>query len=436
MLFDLILALLAALVVAVAPGWFWAALLRAPADRAERVVYSVALSSVLVPVVALVLIYLSGTGVTLAVAVISPAVVFFSGLAAHLRFGPAKDSDEPVAPIPASPLGASALALLVPAFALAVGVIIGVVPGDPVPPPITGPVVPGPGVLALISALVLAAGLVQLLSVRRSRESTEPGEETGGLPAVSFPPSWRRLALPAVLLLVLARGYLGPALHDWPFIRGVDHYSNAVMTNRMMTEGSIEPYLIYPPGFHTLIAEISRLSGLDPLEVFPVLGPALLLLPTLALYVLARRGAARPRRLLGGPLPPDSELHPRGDTRGGLAVLRALPAPARQGEGGSAALRPGGPRNALRGVRVGHVRPGRDDSRDVRRVRVGRNGRRGWHGGGHAAALRDGAPARDDGHPAGGVARPARGAPALGRRLEARGSAGGAGCTQPSCCGP
>jgi hypothetical protein len=27
---------------------------------------------------------------------------------------------------------------------------------------------------------------------------------------------------------------------------------------------------------------ISRLSGLDPLEIFPVLGPALLLLPTLA----------------------------------------------------------------------------------------------------------------------------------------------------------
>lgn len=34
---------------------------------------------------------------------------------------------------------------------------------------------------------------------------------------------------------------------------------------------------------------ISHLSGLDPLEIFPVLGPALLLLPALACYTLARR---------------------------------------------------------------------------------------------------------------------------------------------------
>jgi hypothetical protein len=33
---------------------------------------------------------------------------------------------------------------------------------------------------------------------------------------------------------------------------------------------------------------ISRLGGLDPLEIFPVLGPALLLLPALACYTLAR----------------------------------------------------------------------------------------------------------------------------------------------------
>ena len=34
---------------------------------------------------------------------------------------------------------------------------------------------------------------------------------------------------------------------------------------------------------------ISHPSGLDPLEIFPVLGPALLLLPALACYTLARR---------------------------------------------------------------------------------------------------------------------------------------------------
>ena len=286
---DLIRVLLATSVVAVAPGWFWAALLRAPADRAGRVVYSVALSLALVPVVALVSIYLLGGGVTLFVAVISPAVVFLAGLAAYLRFGPAKGSDEPLVAVPTPPLAAPALALLVPAFGLAVGVLIGAVPGEPVVPPITGSVVPGPRVLVLIFALVLAAGLLQVLLSRRAGESSASPDETGGRSELSFPPSWRRLALPAVLLLVLARGYLGPALHEWPFIRGVDHYSHAVMANRMMTEGSIEPYLIYPPGFHITIAGISRLSGLEPLEVFPALGPALLLLPSLSLYVLAKR---------------------------------------------------------------------------------------------------------------------------------------------------
>jgi len=309
-LFDLIGALLAAFIVTVAPGWFWAGLLRASADHAERVVYSVALSMALVPVVALVPVYLLGTGVTLALAMISPPVVYFSGLAAYLRFGPAKGSGEPLAPFPTPPLGTPALALLIPALGLAAGVMIGAIPGEPVAPPITGVIAPGPRILILICTLVVAAGVLQLFLSRRAeaRGNTEPPDETAGTPTLSFPPSWRRLSLLAVFLVVLARGYLGPALHEWPFIRGVDHYSHAVMANRMMTEGEIEPYLIYPPGFHTMTAMISRLSGLEPLEVFPVLGPTLLLLPTFALYALARRlwgfeyglGAAFLTVLLGG----------------------------------------------------------------------------------------------------------------------------------------
>ncbi len=291
MLFDLIRVLLATLIVAVAPGWFWAGLLRASGDRAERVVYSAALSMALVPVVALVPVYLLNTGVTLAVALISPSVVFLSGLAAYRRFGPAKGSGEPVVPFPASPLGAPALALLAVAVGLATGVMIGAVPGKPIIPAITGAVVPGQRILTLICALVVAAGLLQLLLSRRAaaQGSPEPADETAGLPVLSFPSSLRRLALPAVAVVVLARGYLGPALHEWPFIRGVDHYSHAVMVNRMMTQGQIEPYLIYPPGFHTTIAAIARLSDLEPLEIFPVLGPSLLLLPAFALYALARR---------------------------------------------------------------------------------------------------------------------------------------------------
>ncbi|MGH3146680.1 MAG: hypothetical protein ACRDTR_12870, partial [Rubrobacter sp.] len=142
MIFDLIRALLAALVVVVAPGWFWALLLRAPEDRAERVAYSTALSMALVPVVALVPVYLLGVGVTLAVTLFSVLVVFLSGLAAYLWLGRAKGSEEPLALLPASPLNAPALMLLVPAFGLALGVIIGAVPSVAVVPPVTGAVVP------------------------------------------------------------------------------------------------------------------------------------------------------------------------------------------------------------------------------------------------------------------------------------------------------
>ena len=56
-----------------------------------------------------------------------------------------------------------------------------------------------------------------------------------------------------------------------------------------LSEGTTESFMLYPPGFHYLTAAISRLSGLEPLEIFPVLAPALLVLPPLALYALGRR---------------------------------------------------------------------------------------------------------------------------------------------------
>jgi uncharacterized membrane protein len=91
LLLELIRALLAALLVGCVPGWFWARCLCATADRAERITYSVALSMALVPV------RLLGTGVTFAVAVSSALLVFFAGLLAYARFGPAKGADEPLA---------------------------------------------------------------------------------------------------------------------------------------------------------------------------------------------------------------------------------------------------------------------------------------------------------------------------------------------------
>jgi hypothetical protein len=271
---DLIKALPAAVVVGVVPGWFWAKLLRASADRAERFTYSVALSVALVPAVILIPARLFGTGVTLAVAIASPLVVFFLGLAAYARFGPAKGSDEPLAPPPA-PLGLLALVLLVAGFGLALGAEAGAVSGT--------------GVLIAIALMVFFAGAVHLIEPRQQpAPQVDPRERLAGsrrLPAVLA----RHLLLPAVLALTLLRGYLGPVLHDWPFIRGVDHYSHAVMAELMMNEGEIEPYLIYPPGFHAMTAEICRLTGLEPLEVFPVVAPTLLLLPALACYALARR---------------------------------------------------------------------------------------------------------------------------------------------------
>jgi hypothetical protein len=294
-LLDLIRAVPAAILVGVAPGWFWAKLLGASADLYERVTYSVALSLALVPAVALIPAHFFGTGVTLAVAVASPLFVFLVGLTAYLKFGPAKASEVPLV---LAPVQLSAFALVPVVVGLAL-----VVWGDLtdlslfwiarscwgwpwLPCLLTGG---AQKFMFPVALLMVAAGIVHWVALSRNPEDNlarPASSEHQGSPTIVW---GRRLLLPAVLLLVLLRGYVGPALHDWPFIRGVDHYSHAVMTNLIMTRGEIEPYLIYPPGFHTLSALISRFSGLNPLAVFAVLGPALLLLPALACYVFGRR---------------------------------------------------------------------------------------------------------------------------------------------------
>ena len=270
MLSELILALPAAILVGLVPGWFWTRLLLASSDLPERLAYSVGLSMVLVPSVALVGSRLVGSGVTFSVALASPLVVFFLGLAAYLRFGPAKGSDEPLAPPPASP-GLPVLVLLIAAFALALGILLGVVPGG--------------WAAFLVAPLALSAVIVHLRVSRRGN-TLRAGIRDPGSPVV---PTLRYAALSAVLLLVLLRGYLGPLLHDWPYPRGVDRYEHAVMTGMTLSEGTTESFMLYPPGLHFLAAEICRLTGLEPLEALPVVAPLLLLLPALALYALARR---------------------------------------------------------------------------------------------------------------------------------------------------
>ncbi len=270
MLSDLIPALPAALFVGLLPGWLWASLLVASADAYERIAYSVALSMALVPAAALIPTHLLGIGVTLTVAIASPLIVFFVGLGGYLWLGPAKGADEPLATPPA-PLGVPALVLLVAAFALALVAFFDLIPGE--------------WSALLVAPLVLFAGIVHLL-VSRRRNAPHWGVRDLGSPVA---PAVRYAVLSAVLLLVLLRGYLGPLLHEWPYPRGVDRYEHAVMTSMTLSGGTTESFMLYPPGFHIMTAEICRLTGLEPLEVFPVLAPLLLLLPALGCYALARR---------------------------------------------------------------------------------------------------------------------------------------------------
>src|SRR5215216_6139296 len=276
MLYELIRALLAAALVALLPGWFWTRVLipsssSSSSDLYERLTYSLALSLALVPAIALIPTRLFGMGVSLSVTLVCVGIVFFSGLGASLWFGSGKgSSSEEVVGSSPHMLGMLTLGLLAAAFGLGLGVVAGVVPGVQIRPPVSVSLAPGMGVMFAIALLVFFAGLVYLVESRPEPQDWPVGPRR---PLVVLA---QRLLLPAVLVLALLRGYLGPVLHDWPFIRGVDHYSHAVMAELMMTEGKIEPYLIYPPSFHTMTAMICRLTALEPLEVFPLLAPILL----------------------------------------------------------------------------------------------------------------------------------------------------------------
>jgi hypothetical protein len=229
-LLDLVRALPVAVLVGVVPGWFWAGSLCATADRVERLAYSVAFSTALVPTAALVQARLFGVGVTPAITVVSALLVLGTGLTVYLEFGPAKGSDEPLASRPVS-LDLPTLIPLIVVSALVLGALFGAVPGERVVP--------------LVAPSVLAAGIVHLLASPRGdappkppsrprREIAESGESLVVLAA-------RWLLLSAVLLLVLLRSYPGPMRYDWPFPRGVDKYEHAVMVSMMLSKGPPSP---------------------------------------------------------------------------------------------------------------------------------------------------------------------------------------------------
>jgi hypothetical protein len=265
---EVIRALPMVVFVGVMPGYFWAKCLASSADHVERIAYSAAFSMTLVPTAALLQARVFGTGVTFFIAAVSMVAVFATGLAIHLWLGPASYADDPIFDPSPAPPGTLALVPLLAAFGIMLGVTFGLI---------------SEGWSVLLVAF-LFAGVCALVVSRRPIAQQSSGSSSG----IRWPLAWSSLIL-AALLTVLVRAYLGPVLHDWPFIRGGDQYSHAVMANLMMTEGRTGQYLIYPPGFHTLTALVSRLSGLEPLEIFPVLAPALMVLPTLACYALARR---------------------------------------------------------------------------------------------------------------------------------------------------
>jgi len=274
LLADLARAFLGAIAAGVLPGYFWAGFLRPAGGLGERLAWSAALSMASVPVLAVAQARAFGTGVTLWVAIVSVVVVFGSGaLALRLRGAPAGrpgqpasprgesgGSPAPVLPRPPAISDPRTLALLVVAFGLALAAALGL---------------PSPWwlLIVVLAALVLAGPLAVT------------GTECGWQPAAVL----REPVLAIVLALTAVRAYAGPIRHDWPYLRGSDQFSHAVMAEQMLAHGSYTTYLIYPPGFSALTAVICRLSGLTPLALFPVLAPALLVLTTLAAYALATR---------------------------------------------------------------------------------------------------------------------------------------------------
>jgi hypothetical protein len=342
MLLDLIRGLCAAVIAIPLPGYFWAVLLCPAGGLAERLAYSCGLSMATVPVVALILAHLAGSGITLWIAIASVGIVLTSGALAASWKRAAPATAGPILPSPPVIRDSRALVLLILAFLVAFiwGVRTGPIsawpillilvllvlaavlarrpadtaafPAEPGPATDPGPAhAPGLGPGQATGRVTgqatgLATGRALDLA---SRQADQPASGGGAQPAsggaaqpapAGAAQARRQRVRPAAaavrgapLIIVLAataaRAY-EPVIHyDWPSIRGLDHFSHAVMAEQMLAHGSYPGYLIYPPGFSTLSAVLCRISGLSPLTLFPVLAPALLVITALAAYALATR---------------------------------------------------------------------------------------------------------------------------------------------------
>jgi hypothetical protein len=332
---DLIRGLLAAVAAGVLPGYFWAAVLRPASGLAERLAYSAALSMAGVPLLAILLARATGGGVTLWIALAAVAIVLGTGLLAYRLRGGAPGPAIPALPSPAVTADPRVLTLVAGTFAVVLasmlrthppawllaliavvvilaGVLIAgpaLVPGSGTGGPLGGTPGggpgngpgggaaagggPAPGAAAGQGSGGLGgtAGLATAGTLVAADGPATPAEPAGlARPASPGRPPIRGLragALLVILGLTAYRAYSGVISHDWPFLRGGDQFSHAVMAEQMLAHGAYGTYLIYPPGFPALTAVICRFSGLAPLQLFPVLAPALLTLCALAGYALA-----------------------------------------------------------------------------------------------------------------------------------------------------
>jgi hypothetical protein len=342
---EMIRALIAAAAVAVLPGYFWAAVLRPASGLADRLAYSAVLSMASVPVIAITIARIAGTGITLWVALASVALVLASGILIFVVKGPAPGAASaalPRADLTGNPATLALIAVVL-VLVLAVGlssrapgwlllvtvagiVLAGALAAWPTPVPPRGqaiesdPMTIPTSVRRTASMGPAGAGLpatggpapaAEPTLTRSPAPSTMPtaaGKQAApdGIAGTSDRPNpvrtllalesargqrpWLRDgALAAVLLLAAVRVYDGVIRFDWPYLRGGDQFNHAVMAEQMLSHGSYGTYLVYPPGFSALTAVICRVASLPPLALFPVLAPALLILPALAAYALATK---------------------------------------------------------------------------------------------------------------------------------------------------
>lgn len=298
--------LLVTLLVLVVPGYFWARVFLPSLDWVETIAFSLALALCMVPATAWMLAFVLGPAVTLPISVASVVLVTVAGAFAYRKFGEPphlplfSKQDLPRLSVPAMvPVAAMSILLVLVTARIAT---VSKVPKLP----------ENRDALFALPVALLVFGTVAVQVVNRhwqeSSEAQPAGEDGDGWASEGLhfdnggtQPRWgiagrvvdlltrRSTVAGIVFLLVLLRGYIGPVTHDWPFIRGADNYVHAIMSEMVMTQGSAESFSLYPPGFHVLNAVMTRLSGVQPLDLYPFLAPALLLLPALACYVIAQR---------------------------------------------------------------------------------------------------------------------------------------------------